>query len=185
MSIPAFQYDNVGMNYGNIKYNDIANGEGVRTVLFVSGCRNHCVNCFQPETWSFDYGQPFTQETEKEVLDSLDPSYIAGLTVLGGDPFEPENQEGLVNFLKKVKSQYPDKTIWAYTGYILDQDLLEGGRRHTPYTDEILSLLDVLVDGPFVQAEYDISLKFRGSRNQRVIDVPASLKQQEVVLYLS
>lgn len=177
-------FHNICMNYANIKYNDIANGEGVRTTLFVSGCRNHCLNCFQPETWNFNYGAPYTEETEKALLDSLSPSYIAGLTLLGGDPFEPENQEGIVGLLRKVKKEFPDKTVWAYTGYILDQDLLDGGRKHTPYTDEILSLVDVLVDGPFIQDQYDISLQFRGSRNQRIIDVPASLKAQEIVLYL-
>lgn len=172
------------MNYGNIKKYDIANGEGVRVTLFVSGCTNHCFNCFQPETWDFDYGQPFTNETLRELLEALRPDYIQGLTLLGGDPFELSNQEGLIELLREVKKQYPEKDIWSYTGFILDQDLLDGGRRHGPYTDEMLSYIDVLVDGPFIQDKKNISLKFRGSENQRVIDLKKSLKKQEVILYL-
>lgn len=172
------------MNYGNIKKYDIANGEGVRVTLFVSGCTNHCFNCFQPETWDFDYGQPFTNETMCEILEALRPDYIQGLTLLGGDPFELSNQEGLVELLREVKKQYPEKDIWSYTGFILDQDLLDGGRRHGPYTDEMLSYIDILVDGPFIQDKKNISLKFRGSENQRVIDLKKSLKKQEVILYL-
>ncbi|GJM58967.1 anaerobic ribonucleoside-triphosphate reductase activating protein [uncultured Dubosiella sp.] len=172
------------MNYGNIKKYDIANGEGVRVTLFVSGCTNHCFNCFQPETWDFDYGQPFTNETMRELLEALRPDYIQGLTLLGGDPFELSNQEGLIELLREVKKQYPEKDIWSYTGFILDQDLLDGGRRHGPYTDEMLSYIDVLVDGPFIQDKKNISLKFRGSENQRVIDLKKSLKKQEVILYL-
>lgn len=172
------------MNYGNIRKYDIANGEGVRVTLFVSGCTNHCFNCFQPETWDFDYGQPFTNETMCEILEALRPDYIQGLTLLGGDPFELSNQEGLVELLREVKKQYPEKDIWSYTGFILDQDLLDGGRRHGPYTDEMLSYIDVLVDGPFIQDKKNISLKFRGSENQRVIDLKKSLKKQEVILYL-
>lgn len=172
------------MNYGNIKKYDIANGEGVRVTLFVSGCTNHCFNCFQPETWDFDYGQPFTNDTMRELLEALRPDYIQGLTLLGGDPFELSNQEGLIELLREVKKQYPEKDIWSYTGFILDQDLLDGGRRHGPYTDEMLSYIDVLVDGPFIQDKKNISLKFRGSENQRVIDLKKSLKKQEVILYL-
>lgn len=172
------------MNYGNIKKYDIANGEGVRVTLFVSGCTNHCFNCFQPETWDFDYGQPFTNETMRELLEALRPDYIQGLTLLGGDPFELSNQEGLIELLREAKKQYPEKDIWSYTGFILDQDLLDGGRRHGPYTDEMLSYIDVLVDGPFIQDKKNISLKFRGSENQRVIDLKKSLKKQEVILYL-
>lgn len=172
------------MNYGNIKKYDIANGEGVRVTLFVSGCTNHCFNCFQPETWDFDYGQPFTNDTMRELLEALKPDYIQGLTLLGGDPFELSNQEGLIELLREVKKQYPEKDIWSYTGFILDQDLLDGGRRHGPYTDEMLSYIDVLVDGPFIQDKKNISLKFRGSENQRVIDLKKSLKKQEIILYL-
>lgn len=172
------------MNYGNIKKYDIANGEGVRTSLFVSGCLNHCLNCFQPETWAFDYGKPYTKEVQDEILDSLKPDYIQGLSVLGGEPFEFENQKVLVSLLKEVKRQFPTKNIWCYTGYVLDQDLLQGGKRHGECTDEMLSYIDVLVDGPFIEAKKDISLAFRGSSNQRVIDLVESLKEQEIILYL-
>ena len=169
------------MYYGNIKKNDIANGKGVRVTLFVSGCTNHCKNCFQPETWNFDYGKPYTKETEDEVIDALKPSHISGLTLLGGEPFEPENQRELVKLLRRVRDELPEKNIWSFTGFVLDQDLLDGGRKHCEVTDEMLSLLDVLVDGPFKEEEKDITLAFRGSRNQRLIDMKKSLKEQEVI----
>lgn len=157
------------MNFGNIKEYDIADGPGVRVSLFVSGCRHHCKGCFNAETWDFDYGEPYTKETEARILRLLKPDYIQGLTLLGGEPFEPENQQVLVELLRRVREVYPNKDIWSYTGYILDRDLIEGGRAYTGVTDEMLSLLDVLVDGPFIEAEKDITLEFRGSRNQRVI----------------
>lgn len=138
------------MHYSGIKYNDIANGTGVRTTLFVSGCRNHCKDCFQPETWEFTNGEPFTENIEEELLKSLEPAYISGLTLLGGDPFEPENQKALLPFVRKVKERFADKNIWAYTGYLLDEDLTEGGRKHCAATKELLEFIDVLVDGPFV-----------------------------------
>ena len=169
------------MYFGNIKKNDIANGKGVRVTLFVSGCTNHCKNCFQPETWNFDYGKPYTKETEDEVIDALKPSHISGLTLLGGEPFEPENQRELVKLLRRVRDELPEKNIWSFTGFVLDQDLLDGGRKHCEVTDEMLSLLDVLVDGPFKEEEKDITLAFRGSRNQRLIDMKKSLKEQEVI----
>ncbi|MDY3036391.1 MAG: anaerobic ribonucleoside-triphosphate reductase activating protein [Absicoccus sp.] len=172
------------MNYGNIKKYDIANGEGVRISLFVSGCTNHCKNCFQPETWDFAYGEPYTKETEAEILDFLKNDFCKGLSLLGGDPFEFSNQEELVQLCKKAKELYPKKDIWAWTGFILDQDLLDGGRRHGPMTDELLSYIDVLVDGPFVEEKKNIQLAFRGSENQRVIDLKKSLAQNEIVLYL-
>lgn len=159
------------MNYSAIKYSDIANGLGVRTTLFVSGCRNHCKDCFQPETWDFKYGKLFDQQVEDEILQSLKPDYISGLTLLGGDPFEPENQRTLLPFLLRVREQYPDKNIWAYTGYVLDQDLQEGGKSYCEVTKQLLSCLDVLVDGPFIAEQKDITLKFKGSANQRVIDM--------------
>lgn len=159
------------MYYSAIKYNDIANGLGVRTVLFVSGCRNRCKGCFQPETWDFNNGWVFDKEAEKSILDSLAPDYVRGLTLLGGDPFEPENQAGLIEFMRLVKEQYPGKDVWAYTGYMLDTDLQAGGRIYTEHTQELLSYIDVLVDGPFVEEEKSLMLKFRGSRNQRVIDM--------------
>lgn len=170
------------MNYAGIKYCDIANGTGCRTTLFVSGCRNACRGCFQPQTWAFDYGEEFDAKIQQEILDSLAPAYVQGLTLLGGEPFEEENQEELVPFLRRVKEQYPGKNIWAFTGYLYDKDLQPGGRKHTPWTDEMLSMIDVLVDGPFVLEEKDITLKFRGSRNQRIIDLAATRETGELVL---
>ena len=161
------------MYYSAIKYNDIANGLGVRTVLFVSGCRNRCKGCFQPETWNFCNGQLFDKEAENAIIESLQPTYIKGLTLLGGDPFEPENQEGLIAFVRRVKQECPDKDIWAYTGYLLDRDLIPEGRLYTEFTEELLSYIDVLVDGPFVEEKKSLSLKFKGSANQRVIDMKA------------
>lgn len=149
------------MNYAAIKKADIANGPGVRVSLFVSGCRNHCPGCFNPETWDFDYGEPFTKQTEEELIMALRPSWIQGLSILGGDPMEPENQEALLPFLRHVKEELPEKDIWLYTGYCIED--VTGSL--------LLSYVDVLVDGPFIEAEKDISLAFRGSRNQRIIDL--------------
>ena len=157
------------MYYGEIKNCDIANGEGVRVTLFVSGCTNRCPGCFQPQTWDFQYGEPFTREVEDRLLAMLAPDYINGLTLLGGEPFEPENQQELVKLLRRVKREYPSKDIWSYSGYLYDTDLKEGGRAYTDVTEEMLSYLDVLVDGPFIEAQKDITLQFRGSKNQRVI----------------
>ena len=169
------------MNYGTIKNCDIANGEGVRVSLFVSGCTHHCHNCFNPETWSFSYGSPFDEQAQSKLLTLLSPDYIDGLSLLGGEPFEPDNQRALVPFLKKVRAQYPGKTIWCYTGYTLGSDLLSERRARCECTDEMLSLLDVLVDGEFIEAQKNISLAFRGSENQRLIDVPATLSSGSVV----
>ncbi len=169
------------MYYGEIKKTDIANGLGVRVSLFVSGCRNKCKNCFQPETWNFEYGQPFTKETEDEIMKALSKPFIEGLTVLGGEPFEPENQRELVKLIERVRRELPNKDIWMFSGYILDQDILDGGRVHTEVTDHLLDMIDVLVDGPFEEGKKDVSLKFRGSSNQRLINMPASLKAMEVV----
>lgn len=171
------------MNYCNIKNCDIADGPGVRVTLFVSGCRNKCKGCFQPETWSFDYGQKFTKETENQIIEMLSPDYITGLTLLGGEPWEPENQRGLLSFVKRVKETYPDKTIWSYTGYVLENLLTDGCHPRCEVTDELLSYLDVLVDGKFVEELKDIRLLFRGSSNQRLIDIPETLKKGEVVLW--
>ncbi len=159
------------MYYSAIKYRDIANGLGVRTVLFVSGCRNRCEGCFQPETWNFSNGKIFDQKDEDAIIESLKPDFIRGLTLLGGDPFEPENQDGLIAFMRRVKAECPDKDVWAFTGYLLDEDLVPGGKKYTEYTDELLSYIDVLVDGPFVLEQKSLSLKFKGSANQRVIDM--------------
>lgn len=159
------------MNYGTIKKYDIADGPGVRVSLFVSGCRHHCKGCFNAETWDFQYGKPYTKETEREILEALKPDYIAGFTVLGGEPFEPENQVEVVKILKKVREVYPEKTIWCYTGYLYDVDLIEGGKVYTDVTKEMLSYIDTLVDGEFIEEQKDISLQFRGSRNQRIIEL--------------
>lgn len=170
------------MYYGTIKKYDIADGEGVRVTLFVSGCTNACKGCFQPETWDFCYGQPYTEETEKEILEALNNPFIQGLTLLGGEPFEESNQRVLIHLLRKVKEKYPDKDIWSYTGFVYEKDLLEGQRKHTEVTDEMLSYLDVLVDGPFVEELKNIRIKFRGSENQRIIDMKETLKQGKVIL---
>ena len=168
------------MYYGEIKDCDIANGEGVRVSLFVSGCTNRCKNCFQPQTWDFHYGQPFTENTEQKLLDMLAPSYINGLTVLGGEPFEPENQRCLVPFLRRVRATYPQKTIWAFSGFTLEELQSDGSHSRCEVTDEMLSLLDVLVDGRFVEELKDISLRFRGSSNQRLIDLNATRAAGEI-----
>lgn len=147
----------------------------MRVSLFVSGCTHHCHNCFNPETWSFSYGSPFDEQAQSKLLTLLSPDYIDGLSLLGGEPFEPDNQRALVPFLKKVRAQYPGKTIWCYTGYTLESDLLSESRARCECTDEMLSLIDVLVDGEFIEAQKNISLAFRGSENQRLIDVPATL----------
>lgn len=160
----------------------MANGPGFRVSIFVSGCRNHCEGCFNKETWGFSYGKPF-EEYRDFILKELKRPYIDGLTVLGGEPFEPENQEGLAPFLEEVKKKLPDKTIWCYTGYTLDKDLLPGGRKNTKYTERMLACIDVLVDGRFILAERDITLKFRGSRNQRLIDIKKSKEAGKIVEY--
>lgn len=170
------------MNYGEIKKNDIANGLGVRVSLFVSGCRHCCKNCFNSQTWSFNFGTPFTTETEDYIIKAMEPDYISGLSLLGGEPFEPENQPALINLLKRVKSVYPNKNIWCYTGFLFDSELLGQSRANGQYTLELLELIDILVDGRFVEELKDISLKFRGSSNQRIINVKESLKQNKVVL---
>ena len=170
------------MNYGAIKENDIANGTGVRVSLFVSGCTHHCKNCFNPETWDFGYGTPYTEETENKILELLNSSYINGLSLLGGEPMEPQNQRVLIELLRKVKKTYPKKDVWLYSGYVFEE--IQSGRAHCEVTDEMLSLIDVLVDGPFVEEKKKITLKFRGSENQRVIDVKKTLESGSIVLKL-
>ncbi len=170
------------MNYGEIKRTDIANGLGVRVTLFVSGCTHHCRGCFQPETWDFHYGREYTGITEEEILSALDHTYIRGLTLLGGEPFEPENQAVLVRLLRRVRERFPQKDIWCYTGYTYETDLLQGGRARCEATEEMLSLIDVLVDGEFHEEEKNISLRFRGSENQRIIDLPKTLHQKKIIL---
>ena len=170
------------MHYGQIKNCDIANGEGVRVTLFVSGCTNRCEGCFQPETWDFSYGKPFTKETEETILELLKPSYINGLTVLGGEPFEPQNQRALLPFLKRVKATYPDKNIWMFTGFTLEQLREKEPHPRCESTDELLALADVLVDGRFVLEKKNIRLRFRGSENQRLIDMRKTRENGEIVL---
>lgn len=157
------------MNYATIKFYDVANGTGVRVSLFVSGCRHHCKGCFNAETWDFCYGEPYTQETEDSIIDGLKPDYITGLSLLGGEPFEPENQRALTALLRRVKAQLPEKTVWCYTGYTYDTDLAEGGSVFTDVTREMLSYIDILVDGEFIEEQRDLTLRFRGSRNQRIL----------------
>jgi anaerobic ribonucleoside-triphosphate reductase activating protein len=171
------------MYYGNIKNCDIANGVGVRVTLFVSGCTNRCQGCFQPETWSFTYGEPFTAQTEDRLLDMLAPSFINGLTLLGGDPFEPDNQRALVPFLERVRARYPQKDIWAFSGFEYEDMLRVGCHPHCEVTERMLELLDVLVDGPFVENLKDISLRFRGSSNQRLIDLKKTRQAGVITLW--
>lgn len=194
------------MNYASIKKTDIANGVGVRVSLFVSGCTHHCKECFNPETWNFEYGNPFTKEVEEELLEALKPPHIKGLTLLGGEPLEPVNQRGLLPFLRKVKERFPDKTIWCYTGYTLERDLWgeelgkdsgnekpekdsgederkkKPGKARCEVTEEFLRLLDILVDGEFIIEQKDIRLKFRGSANQRILDMKRSMEERRAVL---
>ena len=169
------------MNYASIKECDIANGTGVRVSLFVSGCRNNCPGCFNQGPQSFQYGEAYTKDVEDHILDLCRPSYIEGLSLLGGEPMEPENQEVLLPLLQRFHTRYPGKTIWCYTGYLYE-DLLPGGHKHTAYTDGLLSYINVLVDGRFELSLKDITLRFRGSSNQRIIDVPKSRETGEVVL---
>ena len=173
------------MNYAEIKKTDIANGEGVRVSLFVSGCRRGCKNCFNKVAWDFSYGKPFTEEVEEELIAALSPDYIAGLTLLGGGPMEPENQRALLPFVKKVRARLPRKNIWCYTGYTYKDGAIEEQAANCEVTRELIALFDVLVDGRFVEELKDIRLKFRGSSNQRVIDVKRSLSENNVVLYLT
>lgn len=171
------------MNYADIKRVDVANGPGVRVSLFVSGCTHYCKNCFNRETWDFHYGKAFTSHTIEEILSYLEPDYIKGLTLLGGDPLEPENQEGLLPLLRAVRERFPKKTIWCFTGCTFEEDILGRMWQECPYTPEFMSYIDVLVDGEFVEELKDLSLKFKGSSNQRTICVPESLEKKETVLY--
>ena len=171
------------MNYAAIKNCDIANGPGVRVSLFVSGCTHRCKGCFNEVAWDFNYGEPFTQQTVDMILDMLAPDYVKGITLLGGEPFEPENQPAIVELLRQIKEKYPKKTIWAFSGYLFDKDILSGRLGPWEITSKFISYLDVLVDGPFILEKKDLSLRFRGSSNQRIIDVPASLRKGEIVLW--
>lgn len=169
------------MYYGNIKFFDIADGEGVRTTLFVSGCTHHCKGCFQPETWDFAYGDEFTGAVMEQILESLAPDFVDGLTVLGGEPMEPENQRALAPFLEQVKARYPQKTIWAYTGDLYEDLTNPDSPRHTEVTDRMLACIDVLVDGPYIDELRDITARFRGSSNQRILDLRATRAEGHIV----
>ena len=171
------------MNYATLKPLDVANGRGIRVSLFVSGCTHHCRGCFNPEAWNFAYGEPFTKEVEDRVLELLAPDYVDGLSLLGGEPFEPANQAALLPFLRRVKEKFPQKTIWAYSGYLFDADMLTGKLGPYEITREILELLDILVDGEFVLEKKNPQLRFRGSENQRVIRVQESLASDSIVLW--
>jgi len=169
------------MHYASIKKYDVANGEGIRISLFVSGCPHHCKNCFNPEAWDQKFGEPFTEKEEQDILEFLENDFIAGLSLLGGEPLFPSNQQGLLPLLRKVKQKFPDKPIWCYTGYLFDKEILEDMYQKNKYTKEFLSYIDVLVDGRFIEELKDLSLFFRGSSNQRIIDVQKSLKNKKIV----
>lgn len=171
------------MNYSTIKKHDIANGPGVRVSLFVSGCTHHCPGCFNPETWDFNFGRPFDSDVINEILEALQPSYIHGFSLLGGEPFEYKNQLGLLPLLKEIRQRFPDKDIWCYTGYDFERDILDDMAKKWSETYEMISLIDILVDGKFIEAKKDLALRFRGSSNQRIIKVPESLKENKVVLW--
>ncbi len=170
------------MYYSTIKKYDIADGLGVRVTLFVSGCTNQCPGCFQPETWDFHYGKPYTEETREEVLAAMDHDYIRGLTFLGGEPFELVNQGPLADLAQEARRRYPGKDIWSYTGFVYDRDLVPGGKRWGADTSRLLSQLDILVDGPFIEEKKNLMLFFRGSENQRILDMPATLREGRVIL---
>ena len=171
------------MHYAKIKKHDIANGPGVRVSPYVSGCTHHCKNCFNPETWDFASGDPFDETTENEILQALEPSYIKGLSLLGGEPFEPQNRPALIHLVKKVKEALPEKSVWCYTGYDYESDILAGKVGDFNSTEELLNLIDVLVDGEFVEEKKIVDLRFRGSTNQRIIDVKKSLSADDIVLW--
>lgn len=173
------------MNFATIKDVDIANGQGIRISLFVSGCTHHCKNCFNQEAWDFNYGKPFDKSVEDQILKLCEPSYIKGLSLLGGEPMHPANQPAVANLVKRFREKFGNKKdIWCYSGYIFDKDFKPGGRAFSDFTDFLINNFDVMVDGPFVEEQKNISLKFRGSENQRIIDVQKSLKSGEIVLYM-
>lgn len=171
------------MHVGEVMTADVANGEGMRVSVFVSGCRNHCKGCFQPQTWDFNYGREYTPEIERFIIDELSKSYYDGITILGGDPMEPENQEPVLRLLRRIKKELPDKNVWAYTGYVYDRDLVPGGKRFVDgVTRELLESIDILIDGRFVEELKNLMLNFRGSSNQRIIKMKETLETGKVVL---
>ena len=171
------------MYYATIKHCDIANGPGVRTSLFVSGCDHRCPGCFNAEAWDFFYGEPFDDSTIEAILTSIEPAYIAGLSLLGGEPMEPVNQRGLLPLLQAFKERFPEKTVWCYSGFTYEQLTAGAARCRCEVTDRLLALIDVLVDGPFIEAEKDITLRFRGSKNQRLIDLKKTREEGRIVLW--
>ena len=171
------------MNYADIKQYDVANGPGVRISVFVSGCNHHCKDCFNEVAWDFNYGTPFTEETIETVIEYMKPSYIAGLTLLGGEPMEPANQKGLLPLVRRVKEVYPEKTIWCFTGFLFDMDIVETMFDTVPETRELVSYFDVMVDGKFIAELKNVNLRFKGSSNQRTIMVQDSLDRKEIVLW--
>ena len=171
------------MHVGEVMTADVANGKGMRVSVFVSGCRNHCKGCFQPQTWNFNYGREYTPEIEQFIIDELSKSYYDGITILGGDPMEPENQEPVLQLLRRIKKELPDKNVWAYTGYVYDRDLVPGGKRFVDgVTRELLESIDILIDGRFVEELKNLMLNFRGSGNQRIIKMKETLETGQVVL---
>lgn len=171
------------MNYATIKTHDVANGEGIRISLFVSGCTHHCKGCFNKEAWDFEYGTLYTKETEQYIIDALSPSYISGLSLLGGEPFEPQNQTTVLSLIKRVRQEYPEKDIWCYTGYDFEDDILSGRLKYQLITAQMIKNIDILVDGKFIEEKKSLNLRFRGSSNQRIIDVKKSLKEGKTVLF--
>lgn len=173
--------EELGVNYATIKPNDVANGPGVRVSLFVSGCTHHCKNCFNSEAWDFNYGEPFTKEVEDSIIDAMNHDYIAGFSLLGGEPFEPQNQKVLCSVLERIKATYPEKNVWCYSGYTFDTDLLSGRLCDYSITERMLNCIDFLVDGKFVEEKKDITLRFKGSSNQRIIDVKRSMAEGKII----
>ena len=171
------------MNYSGIKTYSIENGTGIRVSLFVSGCRHHCKGCFNEETWDFNHGEPFTEEVENQIIEAMKPDYMAGITLLGGDPAEPENQAALLPLLRRIKTKLPKKNVWMYTGYLMS-DFMPGNRAYCDATEEFLRCCDVVVDGPFIMEQKDLSIKFRGSRNQRIIDMGKTIETGSIVLFM-
>lgn len=170
------------MNYSDLKKIDIANGPGVRVSLFVNGCRRHCKGCFNPETWDFDAGNPFTEDTMEDIIKALEPEYIKGFSLLGGEPFEPENQQQCLEILTRIKAVYPEKSIWCFSGYRMDRDFMGDFGKENPLTKKMLEQIDVLVDGEFMEAEKNAALRFKGSANQRTINVKESLREGKILL---
>ncbi len=171
------------MNYADIKQYDIANGAGIRVSLFVSGCSHHCKGCFNQETWSFDYGEPFTETQANQIIEYLKPDYVKGLSLLGGEPFEPQNRGEIISLLRRVKKEFPEKDVWCFTGYLFDKDIMENMCREDEAVKEMISYIDILVDGKFMEAKKNLQLTFRGSSNQRIIKVRESLESGNIVLW--